>query len=148
MENKIIRLLVIEESANDAEVILNTLRKARYPIRPIHVEDDEDLQEALEDQEWDLIISVPEVGDFTVPQVCEMVKSSGQDIPIIVVNCNCDNYLVSIVKFELDNLAKCRESTDNDKYKKIELNLRAKELKLKERELNIVEFEHGINQKS
>ena len=84
-QDDIIRLIVIEESANDAEVILNSLRKARYPIRPRHVEDDEDLQEALTEHEWDLLISVPQVGDFTVAQVCEMVSSSKQDIPIIVI---------------------------------------------------------------
>jgi len=85
IQDNIIRLIVIEESANDAEVILNSLRKARYPIRPKHVEDDEDLQEALSAQEWDLIISVPEVGEFTAGAVCEMVKTSNQDIPIIVL---------------------------------------------------------------
>ena len=85
MQNDIIRLIVVEESANDAEVILNSLRKARYPIRPRYVEDDEDLQEALTEHEWDLIISVPQVGDFTVAQVCDMVSSSKQDIPIIVL---------------------------------------------------------------
>ncbi len=85
MQNDIIQLIVVEESANDAELILNSLRKARYPIRPRHVEDDEDLQEALTEHEWDLIISVPEVGDFTVAEVCEMVSSSKQDIPVIVL---------------------------------------------------------------
>jgi diguanylate cyclase (GGDEF)-like protein/PAS domain S-box-containing protein len=85
IQDDIIRLIVIEESANDAEIILNSLRKARYPIRPRHVEDDEDLQKALTEHEWDLVISVPQVGDFTCAQVCEMISSSKQDIPIIVL---------------------------------------------------------------
>ncbi len=131
MQSDIIRLIVIEESANDAEVILNSLRKARYPIRPTHVEDDEDLQEALADHEWDLIISVPKVGDFTVSQVCEMVVSSKQDIPVIVISDNFDckvmsklfssgvkriipndssgSCLPSVVGFELGNLAERRK---------------------------------------
>jgi len=85
MQNDIIRLIVIDESDSDAEIILNRLRKARYPIRPRYVEDDEDLEEALTAQEWDLIISVPKVGDFSVAQVCDMVSSSKQDIPVIVL---------------------------------------------------------------
>lgn len=84
-QDDIIRLIVIEESANDAEVILNSLRKARYPIRPRHVEDEEDLQEALTEHEWDLIIMVPQVGDFTAAQACEIISSSKQDIPVIVL---------------------------------------------------------------
>jgi len=131
MQSDIIRLIVIEESANDAEVILKGLRKARYPIRPKHVEDDEDLQEALAEHEWDLIISVPKVGDFTVSQVCEMVASSKQDIPVIVIsddfNCKAmsklfssgvkriipndssDSCLPSVVGFELNNLNERRK---------------------------------------
>jgi diguanylate cyclase (GGDEF)-like protein/PAS domain S-box-containing protein len=91
----IIRLIVIEESANDAEVILNSLRKARYPIRPRHVEDDEDLQAALGEHEWDLIISVPQVGEFTCAQICEMVNSSKQDIPVIILTDKLDGKIIS-----------------------------------------------------
>jgi multidomain signaling protein FimX len=92
----LIRLIVIEESANDAEVILNSLRKARYPIRPRHVEDGEDLQGALTEQEWDLIISVtkvgnPEMGEFTVEEVCELVNATKQDIPVIVLTDDINN---------------------------------------------------------
>jgi len=95
IQDDIIRLIVIEESANDAEIILNSLRKARYPIRPRHVEDDEDLQNALTEYEWDLLISVPQVGDFTCAQACEMVSSSKQDIPIIVLLDKLDSKNIS-----------------------------------------------------
>ncbi len=83
--NDIIRLIVIEESANDAEVILNSLRKARYPIRPRHVEDAEDFAEALNEHEWDLIISVTQVAEFTVEQACEIVLNAKLDIPVIAL---------------------------------------------------------------
>lgn len=85
IQDDIIRLIVIEETVNDAEVILNSLRKARYPIRPRHIEDDEDLQEALAEQEWDLLITIPQVGEFTVAEACEMIEMSKQDIPVIVL---------------------------------------------------------------
>jgi diguanylate cyclase (GGDEF)-like protein/PAS domain S-box-containing protein len=95
IQDDIIRLIVIEESANDAEVILNSLRKARYPIRPRHVEDDEDLQAALGEHEWDLIISVPQVGEFTCAQVCEMINSSKQDIPVIALTDKLESKVIS-----------------------------------------------------
>ena len=94
-QDDIIRLIVIEESANDAEVILNSLRKARYPIRPRHVEDDEDLQDALTEYEWDLIISVAQVGEFTAAQVCEIVSGSKQDIPVIVLVSKLDGKFIA-----------------------------------------------------
>jgi diguanylate cyclase (GGDEF)-like protein/PAS domain S-box-containing protein len=84
-------LIVVEESANDAELILNSLRKARYPIRPRHIEDEEDLQDALTEHQWDLIISVPQVGEFTVAEVCEMVNLSKQDIPVVALTDKLDS---------------------------------------------------------
>ncbi len=81
-----IRLIVVEESANEAEVIFRSLRKARYSLIPQrHVEDDEDLLIALNEQEWDLIISVPQVGDFTIARISERLSKSKQNIPIIVL---------------------------------------------------------------
>ncbi|MEY3219351.1 MAG: hypothetical protein RIT27_708 [Pseudomonadota bacterium] len=86
IQSNIIRLIVVEESANDAELILNALRKARFPIRPRHVEDAEDFQKALSEQEWDLVVSVPFVGDFTVKEIAELIKNSKQDIPLVVLS--------------------------------------------------------------
>ncbi|OUD15481.1 EAL domain-containing response regulator [Thioflexithrix psekupsensis] len=97
IQNDIIRLIVIEESANDAEVILNSLRKARYPIRPTHVEDDEDLATALNEHEWDLIIAVPVVGELTAEQVCEMVQQAKLDIPVIVLMSKMDNKMMALL---------------------------------------------------
>jgi diguanylate cyclase (GGDEF)-like protein/PAS domain S-box-containing protein len=94
MNDDIIRLLVIEESANDAEVILSSLRKARYPIRPRHIEDEDDLEGALSEQ-WDLLISVPRVGDFTAEAACEIVNNAHQDIPMLVLSNSLDGKTVA-----------------------------------------------------
>jgi multidomain signaling protein FimX len=85
IQDAIIRLIIVEESANDAEVILSSLRKARFPIRPKHVEDEEDLQAALSEQEWDLLLSVPALGDFTIRRICELIANSNQDLPVIAL---------------------------------------------------------------
>lgn len=130
IQGNIIHVIVVEESANDAEVILNSLRKARFPIRPTHVEDAEDFQAALSKQEWDLVISVPAVFDFSVADVCELVKTSKQDMPVIgisnkltpevmaqmytagvsaVIPADNDACLQSVVSRELRNLELRRE---------------------------------------
>jgi multidomain signaling protein FimX len=130
IQDAIIRLIIVEESANDAEVILSSLRKARFPIRPKHVEDEEDLQAALSEQEWDLLLSVPALGDFTVRRICELIANSNQDLPVIalcdqinaeqltsllndgvraVIPANHDNSLQIAVRRELENLEDRRE---------------------------------------
>ena len=129
-EKNTIRLIVVEESANEAEVVFRNLRKARYSlINPRHVEDDEDLQIALNEKEWDLIIAIPEVGDFTVSQIRDRLSKSKQVIPIIILVEELDGKSISnlfnagatqviptedeeclriIVRRELDNLIQYR----------------------------------------
>ena len=85
-QQKNIKLIVIEKSAAHAERIYRSLRKARYFLpRPISVSNNNDLKNALNEQEWDLIISVSQVGDFNATQVCKTVSSSKTDVPIIVL---------------------------------------------------------------
>ena len=54
---KLLRVLTIFDSSEEAEVLINILRKAGYIVRDIRVEDDEDMEEAGE--EYADIVEVP-----------------------------------------------------------------------------------------
>ena len=54
---KLLRVLTIFDSSEEAEVLINILRKASYIVRDIRVEDDEDMEEAGE--EYADIVDVP-----------------------------------------------------------------------------------------
>lgn len=82
--DKVIRLLTIKESSNDAEVIASMMRNAGYAIRSSNVEDGEDLTEALSQQPWDLIVSSMKLPEFSATDAIEIVKQSGKDIPVVV----------------------------------------------------------------
>ncbi|HHJ36692.1 MAG TPA: hypothetical protein ENJ87_13100, partial [Gammaproteobacteria bacterium] len=56
MEEKIINLIVIDDSFDSEEQIVSKLRTSGYTARSTRVEDDEDLLEALSSQIPDLII--------------------------------------------------------------------------------------------
>lgn len=82
--DNVVRLLTIKESSNEAEVIASMMRNAGYAIRSSNVEDDEDLQEALGQQSWDLIIASLKLPAFGALQALEVIKQSGKDVPMIV----------------------------------------------------------------
>lgn len=85
MDNaNVIRPLILEESANEAEALASALRNAGYAIRYKHIEDAEDLQEALEGQSWDLLLAAQQIGDFPATQALSIIKKSGKDIPGII----------------------------------------------------------------
>jgi diguanylate cyclase (GGDEF)-like protein/PAS domain S-box-containing protein len=81
----VIRPLILEESSNDAEALASSLRNAGYAVRYKHVEDDEDLLAAIEDQSWDMLLAAAQVGDYTAQQACHTIKNAGKDIPVIVM---------------------------------------------------------------
>lgn len=85
MDNgNVIRPLILEESANEAEALASALRNVGYAVRYKHIEDAEDLQEAIDEKSWDLLIAAQQVGDFAATQALSMIKQSGKDIPCIV----------------------------------------------------------------
>ncbi len=85
MDNgNVIRPLILEESSNDAEAMASNLRNAGYAVRYRHIEDDEDLQTALDEQTWDILLATTQVGDYRATDAIATIKLSGKDIPCIV----------------------------------------------------------------
>jgi len=84
---KVLRVLLIEDSESDAALILRELKKSNFMILESRVvETSEDVSNALTESTWNLIIS-----DFSLPQmdafdVLKIVKESGLDIPFILIS--------------------------------------------------------------
>jgi len=91
----VIRPLILEDSANEAEALASALRNVGYAVRYKHIEDAEDLQEALESQSWDLLLAAQQVGDFTATQALSIIKQSGKDVPCIIFGGECSETLVT-----------------------------------------------------
>ena len=86
MDNgNVIRPLILEESANDAEALASALRNAGYAVRFKHIEDSEGLEEALASKNWDLLLTAQKVGDLSANQAISIIKKAGKDIPCIVM---------------------------------------------------------------
>jgi len=86
-----LHLLIIDESSNDAEMITNILRNAGLAVRTKRVEDDEDLEGALEEQTWDLIITADKLTFIDAYQALDIVRKTEKDIPLIVMANGADN---------------------------------------------------------
>ena len=83
-KEKIIHLIILVESSHDAEVLASSFRNVGYAVRSKHIEDEEDLLAAIPEKGWDLLISAPQVGDYTSINAMECIKAAGKDIPCIV----------------------------------------------------------------
>lgn len=81
-----LRILQIEDVADDAALILRELHKGGYTTTALRVETAEELSAALDDGGWDLILSDYAMPRFSGLTALEMLKARELDIPFIVVS--------------------------------------------------------------
>ncbi|QBQ54041.1 EAL domain-containing protein [Nitrosococcus wardiae] len=81
----IVRLLIVDASFENAEMVTNLLRNMGFAVRASRVEEEEEIREALEGQAWDLIVCAATLPQLRVAQMLQMLAQSEKDIPLIVV---------------------------------------------------------------
>ncbi|MCR4304292.1 MAG: EAL domain-containing protein [Gallionella sp.] len=81
-----LRVLIIEDSEADAELLLHDLRHGGYAPAYERVETPDGLSDALSRQSWDLIISDYAMPCFNGLQALKLVQEKGYDIPFIIVS--------------------------------------------------------------
>lgn len=83
-----LRVLIIEDSEDDAELLLRKLRQGGYEPLHVRVETAEDMGAALGSGPWDLIISDYRLPRFSGLQALALFRETGLDIPFLVVSGN------------------------------------------------------------
>ncbi len=81
-----LRLLNVEDSESDTELLVRHLKKEGYELDHKRVEDIHQLTEALINEEWDIIISDYSMPGFGVDEALAFVKQTDLDIPFIVIS--------------------------------------------------------------
>jgi len=83
---KPLRVLIVEDSENDAELLLRELRRGGYAPEFERVETPEGLDEALSRESWDIIISDYAMPRFNGLHALKLTLEKGIDIPFIIVS--------------------------------------------------------------
>jgi diguanylate cyclase (GGDEF)-like protein/PAS domain S-box-containing protein len=78
-----IKLLLVDDSAEDAEQLISLLRNAGIAVRPSRVTSEEELEDALERQVPDLILVDLDCRDLDVARVAALANRNGRDIALI-----------------------------------------------------------------
>lgn len=86
MENTKICVLIVEDSEDDAYLVERVLRQHGYQPECRRVQTAEDMQKALTDGTWDLIISDYLMPAFNAMGALQLYREAGLDIPFIVVS--------------------------------------------------------------
>ena len=83
---KPLRVLLVEDSEDDATLIALELRRAGYQPALKRVETSDAMSAALAKQTWDLVISDYILPQFSGPAALALFKETGLDLPFIIVS--------------------------------------------------------------
>lgn len=84
--SKRIRVLLAEDSEDDALLLIEALRVANYDPDCRVVDNRRDMADALEEDGWDVVISDYAMPSFSAPDALKLVQESGLDLPFIIVS--------------------------------------------------------------
>lgn len=81
-----LRLLLIEDSDDDAALLLRELKRVGFKPSVRRVETAEELTAALEAEVFDLVLCDYSLPRLNAPAALEIVRASGKDLPFIIVS--------------------------------------------------------------
>jgi two-component system cell cycle sensor histidine kinase/response regulator CckA len=81
-----LRILLVEDSESDAALLIRLMDKAGFAVHSRRVQDGERMTQALARERWDAIICDYRMPGFDAPRALDVLKTSGLDLPFIVVS--------------------------------------------------------------
>src|SRR5258706_4508523 len=80
-----LRVLMIEDSDFDSELLLAMLDRGGYQVTHTRVETAADLRKALE-KDWDIVIADYNIPQFDGPAALEILKKWGKKVPFFILS--------------------------------------------------------------
>ena len=84
-EEKLIRLLIVDEGFHKAEQITSSLRATGMQVRAEFAEDSEDMGEMLGKKVFDLVLFSTDLPDFKLAQANQLIQECGQHVALIAL---------------------------------------------------------------
>jgi signal transduction histidine kinase len=81
-----IRVLIVEDSQDDAELIVREIERGGYRVVSERVDTREGLALALERSSWEVVLSDFSMPHFSGTEALRLVKAKGLDLPFIIVS--------------------------------------------------------------
>ena len=82
----VLRVLVVEDSEFDAQMVTSLIRKSGADVISERVETAEQMESALRAKPWDIILSDYNLPTFSAPEALKILQHSELDLPFIIIS--------------------------------------------------------------
>jgi PAS domain S-box-containing protein len=82
----LLRILFVEDSEDDALLVLHQIKKGGYDVEYERVETAEKMREMLKEKTWDIILSDYKMPHFDGLEALAILNESGLDLPFIIIS--------------------------------------------------------------
>jgi PAS domain S-box-containing protein len=94
-----LRILIVEDSEDDALLVMKEIDRGVYKPGFLRVEERAEMERALNEADWDIVLSDYSMPKFSIEGVIEVLQASGKDLPLIVVSGRVgEDVAVSLIK--------------------------------------------------
>ncbi|MEQ1519548.1 MAG: PAS domain S-box protein, partial [Usitatibacteraceae bacterium] len=108
--NRTLRLLLVDDSEDDATLLVHELRRDGYDVEFERVDTAPDMRAALQARAWDIITSDHSMPQFGAPAALALATQLCPDTPFIIVSGEINlNLAVSLMKAGADDYVQKRE---------------------------------------
>src|SRR5258706_15679458 len=83
---KPLRVLLVEDSEDDAELVVGQLRQGGYDVDVVRVETADEMAAALSAGGRDIVISDYALPTFSAPDAFKTLREAGVDLPFVMVS--------------------------------------------------------------
>ena len=84
-QDNALRLMVVDDSMEDAEAIVSALRNAGIAVRPLRPATPDELAGMFAGQAIDLVLAALDSTGLALDEVARQVQASGKDLPLLAV---------------------------------------------------------------
>jgi serine phosphatase RsbU (regulator of sigma subunit) len=81
-----LRVLMVEDSEDDAELLLIELRRGGFDVEARRVDTPAAMTQALDSHPWDVVLSDHNMPRFSSPEALEILRAHPGDVPFIIVS--------------------------------------------------------------
>ena len=90
-----VRVLMLHDSKDQAEALINDIRNLGYATRAHLIEDEVDLLNALNQSTWDIMLARPETDDISAYSAIKHIQAKDKDIPTLILTDSNDSEAIT-----------------------------------------------------